>query len=295
MIKFHSIEDSAGSDAVFSILIPSWNNLEYLKLCVRSIRENSAHKHQIILHLNDGSDGSQAWAEAEGLDYSISEENVGVCFALNAAATLAKTDYIAFMNDDMYACPNWDKPLVEEIKKIGHAAFFLSATMIEPTDTGNACVLAPHDFGRTTDEFREQELLENYLKPSKPDWSGATWPPNVVHRDYWQMVGGYSIEFSPGMSSDPDFSMKLWQAGVRYFKGLGQSRVYHFQAKSTHKIVKNNGNSQFLRKWNMTQSTFHNFYIKRGENWSGPQTEPKLTGELKRALSKSKWKLRLGK
>ena len=64
---------------MFSILIPSWNNLEYLRLCVRSIRENSAHPHQIIVHVNDGSDGSRGWVMGEQLDATFSETNVGIC------------------------------------------------------------------------------------------------------------------------------------------------------------------------------------------------------------------------
>ena len=44
---------------MFSILIPSWNNLDYLRLCVDSIRKNSAHAHQVIVHVNDGSDGTR--------------------------------------------------------------------------------------------------------------------------------------------------------------------------------------------------------------------------------------------
>ena len=38
--------------AIVSILIPSFNNLEYLKLCINSINKNSKYKHQIIVHVN---------------------------------------------------------------------------------------------------------------------------------------------------------------------------------------------------------------------------------------------------
>lgn len=280
---------AAPKDALFSILIPSWNNLAYLKLCVRSIREHSRYPHQIILHLNEGSDGSREWAEAEGLAYSWSEANTGVCHALNAASSLAQTDHICFFNDDMYALPDWDHHLREEIEQIDHRRWFLSATMIEPEDTGNACVLAPHDFGRTVESFQEANLLASYKTWPKADWSGSTWPPNVLPRQLWEEVGGYSLEFSPGMSSDPDFSMKLWQAGVRYFKGLGQSRVYHFQAKSTGKVKKNNGNRQFLHKWKVTQSTLFRYYLRRGADWNGPQPEggpaiPLLLSKLRSRL-----------
>ena len=41
---------------IFSILIPTWNNLPFLKICVDSIRKNSTYRHQIIVHVNDGSD-----------------------------------------------------------------------------------------------------------------------------------------------------------------------------------------------------------------------------------------------
>lgn len=278
-------------DAKFSILIPTWNNLPLLKLCVRSLRAHSAQPHQIILHINEGTDGSLQWAIDEGLDHSHSTTNVGVCHALNAAAQLATTERICFFNDDMYALPGWDQPLLEEIAKLDHELWFLSGTMVEPTDTGNPCVLAPKDFGRDPDDFREADLLQEYPRWHKEDWTGATWPPNVLPRSLWEAVGGYSPEFSPGMSSDPDFSMKLWTHGVRHFKGLAASRVYHFQAKSTGKVQKNDGRHQFLQKWGLTQSTFTRYYLRRGQPWSGPLGEPRmgpglLYGRLKSMVKK---------
>ena len=38
--------------------MPSWNNLNYLKLCLDSISKNSKYKHDINVHLNEGNDGS---------------------------------------------------------------------------------------------------------------------------------------------------------------------------------------------------------------------------------------------
>ena len=43
---------------MFSIIIPTYNNLSYLKLCLDSLKKNSNQKHEIILHVNDGSDGT---------------------------------------------------------------------------------------------------------------------------------------------------------------------------------------------------------------------------------------------
>lgn len=40
-----------------------------------------------------------------GIDYTHSEQNIGVCFAMNMMRTKVKTDYILFLNDDMYVLP----------------------------------------------------------------------------------------------------------------------------------------------------------------------------------------------
>ena len=57
------------------------------------------------------------------IDYTASDTNIGVCYALNAAAQLASTNYILYLNDDMYTCPQWDKYLLEEINAVGHDDF----------------------------------------------------------------------------------------------------------------------------------------------------------------------------
>ncbi|MFI5153661.1 MAG: glycosyltransferase family 2 protein [Chitinophagales bacterium] len=270
----HKFKRPGNAQAVFSILIPAWNNLPYLKLCIESIRKNSRFQHQIIVHVNENKDNTLNWVKsASDLDYSFSENNIGVCYALNAAATLAETDYIVYINDDMYACPDWDLHLFGEIKKIGHPYFFLSSTAIEPYGTGNPCAIIK-DFGKDIDHFDEKKLLEEFSALPMTDWQGATWPPNVVHKDIWNLVGGYSIEYSPGMYSDPDFSMKLWKMGVRLFKGLSASRFYHFGSRSARRVKKNKGYYSFIEKWGMTSGTFTKHYLKRGMPFNGPLGAP---------------------
>jgi glycosyltransferase involved in cell wall biosynthesis len=281
---------------MFSILIPSWNNLKYLKLCIRSLRQNSTVLQQIVVHVNDGSDGTLAWLKQEGVAHSHSLQNVGICLAVNEAATLATQPYIVYLNDDMYCLPGWDAALVRRIEAMPTDLFLLSGTMLEPRETGNPCVMAA-DYGDSEESFREADLLRDQPSFNKPDWYGATWPPTVVHRNWWFKVGGYSSELSPGMSSDNDFSMKLWHAGCRHFLGAGDALVYHFMCKSTGKITKNPGRHQFLNKWGMTQRTFDRFYLKRGQP-AGilPLPEPSLSNPpgLKWALRKGELRRRFG-
>lgn len=260
----------------FSILIPTWNNLPMLRLCVESLRRNSAVEHQIVVHVNDGSDGTLDYVRAEGLDYTHTPRNTGVCLAMNMMRTKVRTNYICFVNDDMYALPGWDRALWEEIARLPDNRFFLSATTIQrhvaPGET-----LIRGDYGSDTESFREDDLLREYMDADMPDWAGATLPPNIVHRDLWDLVGGYSVEFSPGMYSDPDFTAKLWHCGVRYMRGIGRSRFYYFETRSTSRIRKNRGQDQFLMKWGMTSSAFRRLFTRRGQPFDPAFATPAAT------------------
>lgn len=273
--KRHLNKSDHKEEYIFSIMIPSWNNLTYLQLCINSIRKNSYYPHQLIVHINEGSDGTLEWIQSQpDISYSYSAVNIGVCYALNSCRTLAVTDYLLYINDDMYVCPNWDKPLLDEIKKIGHKYFFLSATAIEIKAQSNCSI--QKNFGTSIDQFQEETLIEEFANIPFHDWQGATWPPNVVHKDIWDLVGGYSVEFSPGMYSDPDFSMKLWQVGIRLFKGLEKSRVYHFGSISVKRVKRNKGYYTFIAKWGMTSGTLSKYYLRRGDKFDGPLSEQQI-------------------
>lgn len=259
---------NSNKNAKFSILIPTWNNFEIFKICIDSIIKNSCFEHEIIIHVNQGNDGTLEWARKSDYNYTHSEDNVGVCFAMNAMAKLSTTDYILYLNDDMYTCPNWDKYLYTAIENQKNNSFYFSSTMIEPTITNNKCVIAPYDFGKTKETFLELELLNFVQTVRKKDWFGASWPPSIVHKSFWDKVGGYSVEYSPGFGSDPDFSRKLWEAGVRDFRGIGDSLVYHFQSKSTGRVVRNNGRLTFAKKWEIPSSYFYKEVLKLGEDYN---------------------------
>jgi glycosyltransferase involved in cell wall biosynthesis len=248
----------------FSIIIPTWNNFAMLRLCIDSIRKNSAFKHQIIVHVNDGSDGTLEWVRSQAdIDYTYTPENIGICYAMNLACSMAVTDYIVYINDDMYVCPAWDKPFDTAIAEVGHPFFFFSGVLVEPTSSAT-------NFGTCPDNFDEQKFLDYYAAMSKQNHMGACNPPNIVHRDMWNLVGGYSIEFSPGFASDPDFVAKLWKFGVRHFREIGGSVVYHFYRASTSRIRQRTALARALPrsvltiKWGFQQGVLGKFYLHCG-------------------------------
>ncbi len=271
----------------FSIIIPTWNNIDILKWCVSAIEKNSSLGHQIIVFINEGNDDTLLWVKSQKhLDYIYSPGNVGICYALNSCRALVEADYMLYLNDDMYVLPNWDQILFDEIRALKTKMFMLSATLIEPTDTGNSCVVVKN-FGRDLDDFKEEELLNSYEELKVEDWNGSTWPPNILHVDLWDLVGGLSIEYSPGMYSDPDFSKKLYEAGVRTFKGKGNSLVYHFGSKSTKRLKKNTGRIAFIMKWGISAKTFTKEYLNIGSrvnvsNTAKPTAKSSFINKLKR-------------
>ena len=100
----------------FSIIIPTYNNLKYLKLCLNSIHNNSKYSHEIILHVNDGIDGTLDYVKKNKIKYTYSKTNLGLCSAVNLAAKNAQFNYILYSHDDMYFCPGWDTVLNNEIR-----------------------------------------------------------------------------------------------------------------------------------------------------------------------------------
>ena len=121
---------------MFSIIIPTYNNLEYLKILIESIKQNSKFNNEIIIHVNEGTDGSLDYVKKNNFLHTYSSANIGLCSATNKATNLAETDYILYSHDDMYFLPNWDFFLLEEINKVKNDLYYFSGTTIGPLGCG---------------------------------------------------------------------------------------------------------------------------------------------------------------
>ncbi len=262
---------------MFSIIIPSFNNIKYLKLCIESIKKNSIFNHEIIVHVNVGEDGTKEYLDKVNIKYTFTCYNAGICEGMNKAAKKAKYDYILYSHDDFYFCPKWDKIMNEEIKKFGHNKFYISGIMMNN---------GPLKFnaGSDIETFDERKLLDNYEKINHYDFQGSTWAPHLIHKEIWNTVGGFSEEFYPGTGSDPDLNMKLWREGVRIFKGLGKCKVYHFGSIVSRKYKKHptihtesgsKGGKIFLLKWGITFKFFKKHYLLSDSKYEGELSNPK--------------------
>ena len=255
---------------MFSIIIPTFNNINYLKLCLKSIKANSSYNHEIIVYINEGSDGTLEYVRRNNLIHSYSKINKGVCTAFNESANLSTKDFLVLAHDDMYFCPNWDKVFVNEISKLNKGKdFFMSGIMVQPFKS-----YINLDCGKTYQDFDEEKLLSKINSIKYNDFQGTHWQPSLIPKKTWKKVEGFSEEFNPGLGSDPDFNMKLWLIGVRLFKGLANSRVYHFSSVSLRKKAWNNGAKIFLLKWGISIKFFKKFYLKTDTIFKGELTNP---------------------
>ena len=140
---------------------------------------------------------------------------------------------------------------------------------------------------------------ETFIGYQQPDISFI----KGIFESFTDAPGGFSEEFNPGMGSDPDLNMKLWQYGVRIFKGLSGFKVYHFGSISLRKkknLSVNNGTKTFLKKWKITPTFFTKHYLRGGifsdnkiicRSYDGPINEPVKNFSYFKDLIKCKIKL----
>jgi len=263
---------------LFSIIIPTFNNFKYFKVTIESILKNSSYKHEIITHINGVDNETEEYLKKENLPFTKSEINIGLCSGVNTASKLSSTDFILYSHDDMYFLPDWDKFLENELKKFDHNLYYLSLTQISHLKGKKNDLQHIHfDCGSTINTFDKSKLLNNYNKFDFIDLQGSHWAPHLIHKTMWKKIGGFSEEFNPGFASDPDLNFKLWNEGVRVFKGVSKSRIYHFGSVTTRnnqKIKRNNGKKTFLLKWGISINFFTKYYLRRGSVFKGPLQNP---------------------
>ena len=167
---------------MFSIIIPTFNNLDYLKFCIKSIKENSKFKtHEIIPHVNEGSDGTLEYLIKNKIDHTYTKENSGICKGMNLAAKKSKNDFILYAHDDFYFCPEWDDILVKELKDFKNNLFYFSGIMIQNGQVNLDC-------GSSIDNFDEKKLLDEYKNIKFHDFQGSTWAPHLISSMLIQLI-----------------------------------------------------------------------------------------------------------
>ena len=245
------------SSKLISILIPTFNNLKYLKLCVESIHEHSGEDYEIIVHVNDGSDGTLDWVKEQNLTYSRTETNVGVSVALNMAKEKSTGQYLIYANDDFYTLPLWDSILYHSYKVNRDSnEVWVSGTMIEPY--GNNPIAISGDYGRNPETFDKDRLLKDFDSFKTLGLRNTVCPPVLLSRNGWEKLGGYDENiFAAG--SDAHLAKKAYDLDFQFVQA--DSYVYHFMSKTVGKIKDpRKHNDLFKARFGLT---INDFYTKQ--------------------------------
>ena len=104
-----------------SVVIVNWNGREWLGGCLRSLRDQSLRDRETIVVDNGSTDGSledlDAAAARSELRLIRNRRNLGFCAANNQGIAAARGRFVALLNNDAEAHPEWLARLTAEIDK----------------------------------------------------------------------------------------------------------------------------------------------------------------------------------
>lgn len=136
-----------------SVVVINWNGRRYLERCLPSLISQTVPPFEMIVVDNGSTDGSREWIRRNFPDVYLiaNDRNIGFAAANNQAFKVARGEYIATLNNDAWATPNW----LEE----------LSSVMAQDSTIGMCA---------STMLFAERPFLINSTGINL-DWAGIAW------------------------------------------------------------------------------------------------------------------------
>jgi GT2 family glycosyltransferase len=202
-----------------SAIVVNWNGMDFLPDCLASLERQTWENLEFIVVDNGSKDGSteliRSWTERLPRAQAIFlSRNSGFCEANNLAFAKAQGEWIALLNNDAIAEPDWIETLVRHgdlearIGMLGGKILF-----VEPENVidkaGHLIYWDGQNRGRGTMEIDEgqYDLCEETLWP---DACAA-----VYHRLIFEETGGFDESFF-AFGDDADFGMRArllgWKA-----------------------------------------------------------------------------------
>lgn len=208
------------------IIIPVWNNLEYTKLCISSIKNNTDTPYHLIVVDNYSTDGTAKYLEnlkqemTDNLTVITNKENLGWCVGLNQGIKAASNEYVCFLNNDTLVTQGWLKKMLDKF-------------------TDNIAAIGPISnavSGRQHIQYNKPGVI---TEPAKFLIGFCL----LIRRDVLDILyklDGYYIDerFGFGSSDELDLAIRVQQAG---FSMLIARDVYihHFCSKTLERITDN--------------------------------------------------------
>lgn len=267
---------------MITFCISTYNNLEYLKIAVDSVRKNSFYKEApFIIHAENCTDGTNEWlkenSEKYNLEYYLDKNDnpKGIGGGMNFCADRVETDYIMFLHSDFYVTPNWDKALVDTHNKYPNEKLWVNSHRVEPQMFPNSqsrpgtVVVAKETFGAYHNDFKPvlfdkyAELFTSENDFEIPKGEGVS---GLIKKEHWDEIGGNDPLFAPASYDDMDLFLRMLQSGFRFILPT-TSLVWHFGARGSHRLEENDGRTS-ERQIKAEQANIQKWVSK----WGSPPT-----------------------
>ena len=249
-----------------SIIILTYNQLKYTKLCVESIRNNNLlGTYEIIVVDNNSTDGTVEWLKSKrDKDFKIilNEENKGFPKGCNQGIEIANKDNnIMLLNNDTVIMPN-------SIFNLRMGLY--SKEKIGATGSVSNKVTYYQELVLNFDKFEEYiqfaELNnipdDNYYEERLKLIGFAM----LINRNALDKVKGLDERFTPGNYEDDDISYRIVKEGYKILL-CRDSYIHHFGSVSFKKDIKkfsellNKNRKKFCDKWQFDANEAFRIYV----------------------------------
>lgn len=242
--------------------IPTKNNLQYLRGCLKSIEENSAQKHDVIIYVDGDSDGTVDWLISNNIRY-IKNDTVlpkGIANGYNRCIEAAETEIVCMFHADMYMAKGFDINLLKHLKE----GVVVSATRIEPPLHPMGLEKIVQNFGMYPEDFLESgfgEFVERQMVDDSDKTTKGIFAPWVVFKSDVMKIGMHD-EFFHSYHEDSDIFNRMLLSGLEFIQSR-DSFVYHFTCRggkfadgveretsdTLFHAMKTKAMSHYIRKW----------------------------------------------
>jgi len=244
---------------MITFCIPSKNNLRYLKPCIKSIQDNSYYPNQIIVYVDQDTDGTVEWLRENNIKFIQNHKDTpkGIGFAYDSMFQWADREYVIAFHADMILGPHADKYMMH-IKTKNN---IVCATRIEPPLHPAGQEKIVQDFGMWPEDLKLEEF-RNFVRDNASDKiTKSIFAPWLIHRD--QHLGHDPIFRSVFEDADLFRRFKLygydliqsWSAMVYHLTCRGgqfahAEKMEDFQKKDEAWQINNSLSMyEYIRKW----------------------------------------------
>ncbi|NFF81660.1 methyltransferase domain-containing protein [Clostridium botulinum] len=236
----------------YSIIILTYNNLEYTKVCINSIRKyNLNNNYEIIIVDNNSTDGTVEWIKAQNdLKYILNKENKGFPAGCNQGISIAKE------NNDIFLLNNDTVIMANSIFNLRMGLY--SDEKIGATGSVSNSVSYYQQINEQYDNFDEyiNFSLNNNITDEKSYEQRVKLVgfAILIKRNVLDKVGLLDERFTPGNFEDDDISFRILKEGYKLLL-CKDSYIQHFGSVSfKNKDIKydellNINNNKFKEKW----------------------------------------------